>query len=153
MPLGAKFQQDETGNMDFPKSKYNLATLIVVIYLLGAIHSQNAQPTSASSTRNGSSAQIRAEQQPLAGLEKLFAQTGGLGLSQMVDSRSASNLTDKFNEMAMNVRKIIEENQRLNSQIRELLVGVQNSTGVNATNSMNSIQQQLTSVTKLTKPQ
>jgi len=81
-------------------------------------------------------------QQPLAGLDRILGQAQSFRMDSlpMIDTRVASNVTNVLNDMALNLRKIVMENQRLSTQVQELLNRVQNSTGFNATNTLGNLQ-------------
>lgn len=89
-------------------------------------------------------------QQPLSQLDKILKQTNNVRVDSVVDSKLASNVTQTLNEMAMNLRKMFMENRRLSNQVQDVLQRMQNVTGVNATNTISSIQQQAPNVTSLT---
>lgn len=82
-------------------------------------------------------------QQPLANLDKVIKQASEVKMDAITDPKLTSNLTSVFNEMANNMRKMFMENKRLQMQVQETLVKVQNATGINAT----TIQSQMTNQT------
>ena len=95
--------------------------------------------------------EVRAgNQQPLAELDKMLKQANGVKVDAIVDNKLASNVTKVLNDMATNLRKMFVENRRLNVQVQDLFSRVQNATGVNATNTFGSIQQQASNISALT---
>lgn len=80
------------------------------------------------------------QQQPLASLDKVVRQANGIRLDSLMDNKLASNVSITLNEMAMSLRKMFMENRRLSSQVQDVLLRVQNATGVNATSTINNLQ-------------
>lgn len=89
------------------------------------------------------------QEQPLANLDKVIRQANGIKIDPLMDSKLASNVTNTLNDMAMNLRKMFMENRRLSSQVQDVIKRMQNATGVNATSTVNSFQQQATNLTSL----
>lgn len=89
------------------------------------------------------------QEQPLANLDKVIRQANGIKIDSLMDSKLASNVTNTLNEMAMNLRKMFMENRRLSSQVQDVIKRMQNATGVNATSTVNSFQQQATNLSSL----
>lgn len=87
--------------------------------------------------------------QPLAGLEKVLKQVSSVKAESIVDNKMANNVTSTLNEMAMNLRRMFVENRRLNQQVQELVTRVQNTTGLNATSTIGSLQQQTPNLSSL----
>lgn len=82
--------------------------------------------------------------QPLANIDKLIRQANGtVKLDNLLDPKLAANITSVFNEISLNLNKMMVENKRLSSQIQEVVQRVQNSTNLNATAAfVNKVQQQ-----------
>ena len=118
------------------------AALLLLCLTLNSIESAKGLPQ----TGSGNS------QQPLSNLDKIVRQTNGLRIDSILDNKMASNVTSTLNEMAMNLRKMILENRRLSSQVQEVLVRVQNVTGLNATSAVSNLQQQASSVPNISNP-
>lgn len=102
------------------------------------------------SNQSNAGAKEATNQQPLSQLDKILKQTNSGRVDSVVDSKLASNVTQTLNEMAMNLRKMFMENRRLSNQVQDVLQRMQNVTGVNATNTISSVQQQNLNVTSLT---
>lgn len=88
-------------------------------------------------------------QQPLANLDKILSQFSGAKVDPIVDNKLAANVTNVLNEMATSLSKMFMENRRLTSQLEETMRRVQNATGMNATNAIGSIQQQMANMSSL----
>lgn len=89
------------------------------------------------------------QQQPLAQLDKVIRQANGIKVDSIVDSKLASNVTNTLNEMALNLRKMFMENKRLSNQVQDVLQRMQNATGVNATSTINGLQQQASNMSSM----
>lgn len=88
------------------------------------------------------------QQQPLANVDKIIRQaSGNLGqLDSVIDPKAVSNMTNVLNEMAANLRKMFSENKKIQQQMQEVLNRVSNTTGINATNAMTTMQQQAANI-------
>lgn len=86
---------------------------------------------------------------PLGNLDKVMQQANGMKFDAITDSKLASNVTNALNEMAMNLRRMFAENRRLTAQVQDVLQRVQNVTGVNATTTVGSLQQQASNMSNL----
>lgn len=113
-------------------SNLTISRAVLLLLLIASSHDIEAKEA-ASQT---------AGQQPLGQLEKVLKQTNGIKMDAIMDQKLASNVTNALNEMALNLRKMFVENRRLTSQVQDVLQRLQNTTGVNATSTFNTIQQQ-----------
>lgn len=123
--------------------KYSTFLSISEILLLLVFFSSNQSDVGAKEATSSN-------QQPLSQLDKILKQTNNIRVDSVMDSKLTSNVTQTLNEMAMNLRKMFMENRRLSNQVQDVLQRMQNATGVNATNTINSLQQQTPNVTSLT---
>lgn len=142
-----RYQDKEKIKM-YRYTKFQLMVLIVSVCLLFA-YFQNVSTVQAKDSKTGSVNQAAGQQQPLAGFDKILGQASVVRMDTFTDNRMTSNLTNALNEMALNLRKIVVENRRLNTQVQELMSRVQNSTGINATSTIGNLQQQAANLPNL----
>lgn len=114
-------------------SAQRLSTILIVVAIAVAAATVLAKEAQNNANNNN---------QPLSGLDRMLKQANGVKVDAIVDNKLAQNVTNALNEMAMNLRKMISENRRLNQQVQELVNRVQNATGVNATSTFGNLQQQ-----------
>lgn len=74
--------------------------------------------------------------QPLASLNAAVRQLGSM------DSKTMANVTSALEQVANNMRKMLEDNARIQSDVKNFLLAVQNTTGVNMTAAANNLRTQ-----------